>query len=197
KRSPVPKIDSEKFYTSAIEMFGTTARGVNWASKKNQELRFDAILKLLPDDLSSFSIADAGCGFGDFYLYLEKKKRLPKRYIGIDSVLEMYSIASQNTAQEILNTDICRDPLPNADYYICSGALNVLTPFETQLFVQNCYNSSRKAFIFNALYGDTVSETYNYLTQKSIDEMVFNLKVASITTEDKYMPDDITVGFFR
>ena len=178
-------------------MFGTTARGVNWASKKNQELRFDAILKLLPDDLSSFSIADAGCGFGDFYLYLEKKKRLPKHYIGIDSVLEMYSIASQNTAQEILNADICRDPLPNADYYICSGALNVLTPFETQLFVQNCYKSSKVAFIFNALHGDKKSQTYNYLTTNAIDKMALELDVQEHTYKSGYIEDDITVSFIR
>ena len=64
----MPRIDSQKFYTSAIEMHGTTAKGVNWASKENQLLRFDAILKLLPSELNSFTLADAGCGFGDFYL---------------------------------------------------------------------------------------------------------------------------------
>ena len=148
----MPKIDSERFYTSAIEKFGVTAQGVNWASKKTQTLRFNTILKLLPDDLSMCSIVDAGCGFGDFYLYLKKKKRLPKHYIGIDSVLDMYSIASQNTSQEILNADICNDALPNADYYICSGALNVLTPFETIQFIQNCYSSSKIGFIFNLTF---------------------------------------------
>ena len=193
----MPRIDSEKFYTSAIEKFGTTARGVNWASKENQILRFDAILKLLPKDLSSFTLVDAGCGFGDFYLYLKKKKRLPKNYIGIDSVLDMYSIATQNTAQEIINADICRDTLPNADYYICSGALNVLTPFETHLFIQNCYKSSKVAFIFNALHGDKVSETYNYLSTKTIKELATTLDVKELLFEEGYLKDDITVGFIR
>lgn len=193
----MPKIDSEKFYTSAIAKFGISAKGVNWASKKNQTLRFDAILKLLPDDLNHFTLVDAGCGFGDFYLYLEKKKKLPKRYIGIDSVQEMYSIASQNTAQEILNADICKDSLPNADYYICSGALNVLTPFETYLFIQNCYMSSKIAFIFNALHGDKKSETYNYLSTLTIKEIATTLKVKETLFESAYMEDDITVGFIR
>jgi len=193
----MPKIDSEKFYTSAIEMFGTTAKGVNWASKENQYLRFDIILSLLPDDLSELSIADAGCGFGDFYLYLKKKKKLPKHYIGIDSVVDMYSIASENTAQEILNADICRDTLPNADYYICSGALNVLTPFETVQFIQNCYNSSKKGFIFNALHGDKMSETYNYLSTAQIKEFAKELQVKETLFENEYMQDDITVSFVR
>ena len=193
----MPKIDSEKFYTSAIEKFGTSARGVNWASKENQLLRFEQILKLLPKDLSGFSLADAGCGFGDFYLYMKKKKRLPKRYVGIDSVLDMYSIATQNTAQEIINADICKDALPNADYYVCSGALNVLTTFETRLFIQNCYKSSKKAFIFNALHGERESETYNYLTSEAIEKMASSLDVKEVVYQSGYMEDDITVGFFR
>ncbi|MEA1981940.1 MAG: class I SAM-dependent methyltransferase [Campylobacterota bacterium] len=193
----MPKIDSEKFYTSAIEKFGITAKGVNWASKKNQELRFEVLLKLLPDDLSSFTLADAGCGFGDFYFYLQKKKRLPKHYIGIDSVLEMYSIASNNTAQEILHLDICKERLPKADYYVCSGALNVLTPFESHLFIQNCYNSSKVAFIFNALHGDRESQTYSYLSTSTIDTMASTLNVQESLYESGYMKDDITVRLSR
>ena len=193
----MPRIDSEKFYTSAIEKFGVSAKGVNWASKENQFLRFAAILKLLPDDLSNFTLVDAGCGFGDFYNYLKKKKRLPKHYIGIDSLLDMYSIASQNTAQEIMIADICKDALPNADYYICSGALNVLTPFETHQFIQNCYSSSKVAFIFNALHGEKSSETYNYLSTKNIKEIAEKLNVKELIFESGYMEDDITVSFVR
>ena len=193
----MPRIDTQKFYTSAIEKFGVSAKGVNWASKANQVIRFDAILKLLPSDLAQVTLVDAGCGFGDFYLYLEKKKRVPKRYIGIDSVEDMYSIASQNTAQEILNADICTDSLPNADYYICSGALNVLTPFETVQFIQNCYSSSKKAFIFNVLHGDKESDTYNYLSKEKIEKIATSFNVKEVLFESGYMEDDITVGFFR
>ena len=102
----MPRIDSEKFYTSAIEMHGTSAKGVNWASKENQLLRFDALLELLPKELSSCSIADVRCGFGDLYSYMSKKKRTPQKYIGIDSLLDMYSIASEKTGCEIINADL-------------------------------------------------------------------------------------------
>lgn len=193
----MPKIDSEKFYTSAIEKFGITAKGVNWASKRNQELRFDILLALLPDDLSSFTLVDAGCGFGDFYFYLQKKKLLPKHYIGVDSVLEMCSISSNNTGQEILHLDICKETLPKADYYVCSGALNVLTPFEAHLFIQNCYNSSKVAFIFNALHGNKESETYNYLSKDTINNIALELKVKECSFESAYMDDDTTVRFLR
>lgn len=193
----MPKIDSQKFYTSAIEMHGVSARGVNWVSKENQELRFKEILSLLPKDMSHFELADAGCGFGDFYHYLIKHKRHPKRYLGIDSVMDMYSIASNETAQEILYSDICKEAPPVLDYYICSGALNVLTKFETQLFIQNCYNSSKVAFIFNALEGDTESDTYNYINQDEIRSVAKRLKVKEVRFCQGYMENDITVAFYR
>jgi len=193
----MPRINSEKFYTSAIEMHGTSAKGVNWASKENQLLRFDALLALLPKELSSCSVADAGCGFGDLYSYMVRKKRTPKQYIGIDSLLDMYSIASEKTGCEIINADICKDNLPNTDYYLCSGALNVLTKFETHQFIQNCYKSSKYGFIFNALHGDKKSETYNYLTTREIEQIAKDLNIKEIVYRDGYLKDDITVGFFR
>lgn len=193
----MPKIDSQKFYTSAIEKYGTTAQGVNWASKERQQIRFDALLKLLPQNLKEYSLGDAGCGFGDLFLYLKKKKSVPKKYIGIDSLVDMYSIASENTAEEIIIADILKEQLPTLDYYVCSGALNVLTPFETQLFIQNCYKSSKKAFLFNALLGDKKSETYNYLSITQVKQIAKTLDVKEIRFIEEYLEDDITVGFFK
>ena len=193
----MPRIDSEKFYQSAIEMHGTSAKGVNWASKKNQIVRFENILKLLPKDIHQYSLVDAGCGFGDFYGYLSKYKSLPKEYLGIDSLIDMYSIASENTGCEILIANICTDEIPVKDYYICSGALNVLTKFETHQFIANCYKSSKKAFIFNALHGDKDSETYNYLTIQEIKLIAVELKVGELILRDGYLENDITVGFIR
>jgi len=191
----MPKIDSEKFYTSAIEMHGTTAKGVNWTSKETQEIRFDTILDMLPKKIDS--IADAGCGFGDFFIYMNKKKRIPKKYIGIDSLIDMYSIASDNTGEEIIIADICKDEIPVADYYVCSGAMNVLNTFETHLFIRNCFTSSKNGFIFNLLHGQKESETYNYTTTHQIKNIAKELGVREIKIRDDYMKDDITVGFFK
>ncbi len=186
-----------RFYTSAIAKHGISAQGVNWASKCNQELRFEALCKLLPKQLQDSTLVDAGCGFGDFYLYLEKCNNLPKSYIGIDTLYEMVQIASENTASEILHKDICKEDLPYAEFYLCSGALNVLTPFEVQLFVSNCYKHSQKGFIFNALEGKNESETYTYLTKEQIDKLAKALSVGEVVFLDGYLEDDITVGFFR
>ena len=191
----MPKIDNKTFYSSAIEMYGITAKGVNWHSKESQNLRFEIILKMLPKEMSEYSVADAGCGFGDLYLYMQKKKRMPKEYIGIDALIDMYSIASERTGCEIVVADICKEELPSADFYICSGAMNVLNDFETHLFMQNCFNSCKVGFLFNVLYGDKESETYNYLTRAKIEKIATELGVSEVIFKDDYMQDDVTVMF--
>lgn len=193
----MPRIDSEKFYNNALKKHGISSQGLNWNSQKNQVLRFDAIVQLLPKELHSFKIIDAGCGFGDFYLYLQNKGKKPKEYIGIDSLKTMQEIASRQTKQKILLLDITKEQIPNADYYICSGALNILTSFETQLFIQNCYNSSKYGFIFNVLHGESESQTYNYLSTKSINALAKSLGVKQWRHIDSYLQNDITLGFFK
>jgi SAM-dependent methyltransferase len=193
----MPRVNNEEFYASSIDKYGTIAKGVNWHSKQTQKIRFDVILGMLPDNIGSFSIADAGCGFGDLYTYMLKKKKTPKSYIGIDSLSDMYSIASDKTGCEILIADICKDELPFADYYICSGAMNVLESFETHLFMRNCFCTCKIGFIFNILHGDRESETYNYLTTAQIKKIAMDLRVKTVIIKDDYLEDDITVGFFK
>ncbi|SFV50735.1 hypothetical protein MNB_SM-4-442 [hydrothermal vent metagenome] len=193
----MPKINSLKFYSNAIKKHGISAKGLNWLSRENQELRFREIMHLLPETLSTYSIGDAGCGFGDFYHYLLKQNAVPKLYTGVDSLVEMVRLASTHTQGEILHLDICKEPLPVRDYYICSGALNILTPFETHLFIQNCYKSCAKAFIFNTLYGDNISVTYNYMQKLSIENIAKTLKVKKIIYRNNYIKNDITVMFLK
>ncbi len=193
----MPRIDNKKFYTSAIELHGVSAKGVNWNSSDSQNLRFEIILELLPPKLDEFTLADAGCGFGDFYLYAKEKNNLPKDYIAIDSIKEMVSITKERTQSKAILADICKDALPSASYYICSGAMNILESFETHLFMRNCYQSSKKGFIFNILYGEKESQTYNYLTLHEIKKIASSIGVRELKFKDDYMKNDITVGFFK
>ncbi|WP_457749374.1 class I SAM-dependent methyltransferase [Sulfurimonas sp.] len=193
----MPRIDSEKFYKAALKKHGISSCGLHWSSDAHQSIRFDKILEMLETDLQHSVLADAGCGFGDFYLYLQANNLHVKRYIGIDSLQEMCEITAKKTECEILHADITKEKLPLADYYICSGALNILTPFETQLFIRNCFESSTKAFIFNALYGDKESDIYNYINMQTLSTLAKSLHVKQLRFSEGYLEHDITVGFFK
>jgi len=193
----MPRIDNELLYANAIKQYGESARGVCWFSDLHQLVRFETIRSFLPDDLASQSIVDAGCGFGDFYHFLQNNNIKIKSYIGIDIHKEMCKIATKNIDMSILHRDITRESLPMADYYVCSGALNILTPFETVQFIQNCYKASTRAFIFNVLHGKEKSETYNYLSTQEIQKIANELQVKEISFSSDYLENDITVRFSR
>ena len=193
----MPKIDSKKFYTQAIKRYGITPRGLNWNSRISQTLRFDIILELLPKNLSKNTLVDAGCGFGDFFLYLQQNDIAIKRYTGIDEISSMCRIAQEQTNQTIIQANILQEELPLADYYICSGALNVLTKFETFQFIQNCYKHAEYGFVFNILFGEKESDIYNYFTLSDIKTLAASLGVQKMTIQQDYIDNDITVGFFK
>ena len=190
----MPRVNNHKFYIAAQQTYGQTPRGVHWLTQENQNLRFDAILSLLPHNLDAYSLADAGCGFGDFYTYLDAK---PKSYVGIEIVPESQEIAKKNTSCNIILADITKMALPVKDYYVCSGALNILTPFETHQFIANCYKASKKGFIFNALHGKKESTTYNYLSKETLSRIAKILQVNDVVYKQGYLPNDITVGFLK
>jgi SAM-dependent methyltransferase len=158
----MPKIDNSLFYQSAIKKHGITAKGVQWLSQKSQYKRFEVIANAIPS-INNSTIVDAGCGFGDLYLYLNKYHKLPKKYIGIDLDEKMVQIATYRTKQKIYQKNILTDDLPEADYYLVSGAMNILTTDETYQFIKNIFKVSKKGFIFNLLHIDSVNnfDIYN------------------------------------
>ena len=193
----MPKIDNEQFYISAIQKYGTTAKGVNWLSSTSQKTRFKVIMEFLQKDISNYTLIDAGCGFGDLYTYLKKKNNLPKNYIGVDALEDMYTIASETTGCEIIIADITKEEIPNADFVICSGAMNTLERFETHQFISNCFKASKIGFIFNILHGDKKSDTYNYFSADEIKQIAQDLKVSRVEFKTGYLDYDITVAFFH
>lgn len=184
------RIDNEKFYTASIEKYGDTAKGAHWNSAQSQEKRFEILLSCISDE--DFSVVDAGCGFGDLHAYLKAKEIPFSSYMGLDVSPSMAKIARTKTGCEIIECDICRDALPAADYYICSGAMNILSRFETYLFIRNCYSACTKGFVFNLLMGKDDSLVYNHFYPDELQEL-FDELGAKVKIIKGYVEHDFTV----
>jgi hypothetical protein len=117
--------------------------------------------------------------------------------MGIDALEFMCNVAKKKTGCEIIQANICKESLPHADYYICSGAMNVLSEFETHLFIRNCFSACSVGFIFNILHGDFDTTTYNYTTTQQIENIAKKLGVKCVTYSHGYLENDISVGFFK
>jgi SAM-dependent methyltransferase len=189
----MPRVENEIFYNAALQKHGLTCKALHWNSEQSQNLRFKVLLSLLSEDISSCTVVDIGCGFGDLYHFMKSK---PLQYIGIDVMDEMVHEAKKRTGCEILKLDGLYDELPLADYYFCSGAMNILQKFETHLFIQNCYKASKKGFIFNILEGEDESLVYNYFKENEIKTLAKQLG-AKYEIKKGYMHKDISVGLFK
>lgn len=164
---------NKQFYHKAVFENGFTPQGLGWHSKSSQEVRFHQILSLLPDPLDC--VVDAGCGYGDFCLYLRKHRSDPIGYIGLDALSIMVHETKKRTGCEAHLCDILEDDLPQNEYYVCSGALNILTKEQSFRFIERCYEASERGMVFNFLEGHVRSKTYNYLKASEIGQLADKL----------------------
>ncbi len=192
----MPRIDNTEFYTAALKKYGDTAQGVHWNSIDSQQRRFKVLANLICDDFRHLSIVDAGCGFGDFYRYLCDNAQQPQNYTGLEIMEPMVETAKERTSCTILQCDVLNDELPSADYYVCSGAMNILTRFETHLFIRRCYEASTKGFVFNLLEGEDESLVYNYFLPREVKAIAKELG-AKIKIKQGYLPRDFTVALYK
>lgn len=177
------------FYKKAVEKYGVSARGVHWNSTYTQYKRFEILTSFINKNISESSIIDAGCGFAEYYNYLLKYDKKPKTYVGIDCEEMMINLAFKrfpNIKFEIKN--VILDELIKTDYYVCSGAMNILTKEEIFIFIKKCFDASNKAFIFNFLKNDP-------LTNIKIEDIIdFSRNLSKkIKIKEHYLENDVSI----
>ncbi len=189
----MPRIDNDTFYDEAIERYGFSARGVHWRSVESQQKRFEVLLQMIPEPIQNLTLADAGCGTAALYGYLKSTSRPAKHYLGLELKTSFVEEARKQHSCIIQQCNILDDPLPTADYYLSSGAMNILTRQETKQFIRRCYDASDKGFIFNMLEGLSRSSLlYNYYWPEEVQALCESMG-AHVTVTSGYLPHDFTV----
>lgn len=149
--------DIKKYYTEKIEKYGANYRGVDWNSKKSQEVRFIQLLKICEDD-KDFCINDLGCGYG-YLAYFMIKKGYNFDYLGID-ISDKMIIKAKELYGKYKNVNFDNDWNINriADYTVASGIFNVKlqnkdNEWATYVLdtLHKINDKSRKGFSFNCL----------------------------------------------
>lgn len=193
-RTTMPRVDNKAFYRGAMAKHGATPQGLHWRSAYTQTARFVALARCLPEDLGGVTLVDAGCGFGDLYAFLCEHRGPPAGYVGLEVCEPMIQTARERTGCEIRLQDVLRDPLPEADFYVCSGAMNNLTREETRCFIQRCHGAARQAFVFNILKGSPGPSRFNYYLPDEIRALGETLGARVEILED-YLDNDLTAAF--
>lgn len=185
--------DNHKFYKPAISKYGISAKGVHWNSKYTQYKRFEVLTNFIKEEIKDSTIVDAGCGFAEYYNYLYDNNFKPKTYIGIDCEEKMINLASKRFLEtEFFIKNILKDEIPNADYYICSGAMNILDKEEVFLFIEKCFENSNIGFAFNFLKNDSLTKV------KTNDIFDYCKSISKeIKIEEKYLDNDVSIFIKR
>jgi len=89
---------------------------------------------------------------------------------------------------DFFHQNILTDTLIPADYYTCSGALNILDKEEIKLFIKKCFEYSSKGFVFNYLK----NETFYDISQNEIIEICEKL-TQNIKLKENYLENDFTI----
>jgi len=88
--------------------------------------------------------------------------------------------------------DILKQTIPVADWYVASGSMNLLTRLETQIFIQRCFEKSRKGFVFNLLSGREREGEFSYWKPHEIIALCQPLG-GKVEIKEGYLEGDITI----
>ncbi len=157
------------YYEEKFKTYGNTAKGVDWPSEESQELRFEQLCQILPENKDEeFSLLDYGSGYGALYPFVKKQWK-NCLFTGYDISSELINSARENFPEAEWITEM--DENTKYDYIISSGIFNVRG--ETPWLLWEAYvkaeleyinELSRKGFSFNMLtaYSDPL-KVRNYL----------------------------------
>lgn len=153
------------YYSNKIKEFGAVPRGVDWNSSESQITRFQQLSKIIIDKKKSFTINDFGCGYGDYYGFLERTY-LNFDYEGIDISSDMVDLAKKRISKTNCSFRCSDKNSRIASYTVASGVLNVK---------QECSNES---------WWEYFVETLDLLDRSSSDGFAFNC-LTSFSDKDK------------
>ena len=188
-------------YARAVKRHGSDFRALLWASRRTQELRFDALVKLA--DPTGLTVLDLGCGRADLYDFLIARNMKPRRYVGIDGVCELALAAEKKTIENgrIIVADFVREPkrlAVNADIVFCSGALNTIEGDDFYLTIKNAFAAAKKSVVFNFL-SSSILAGVNYLFWHSERQVMRFARTLTPNVEkrDGYIEGDCTIALYK
>lgn len=163
-------------YVRATRRHGDGLGSLLWASRRTQEMRFEALCRLR--NFEGCSILDVGCGRADLLDYLLKNRIIPADYVGLEAV-GILAQAARNKGLPgctIIEADFVTEPrrmYVGADVVLFSGSLNTLQPAAFYRTLTHAYEAAAEEVVFNYLCSPELAGT-KYLTwHKPADVMAF------------------------
>jgi SAM-dependent methyltransferase len=146
-----------QYFAEKLETFGATAKGVDYKSPYDQEIRFEQLLRVI-NPAQIFTVLDYGSGYGALYDYMNRKG-WKFEYYGVD-LIEKMVISGWELHKDCPNCHFTtkETEVPLADYLIAGAIFNnkLDSPVEawrefTVQTLQRMNQLCSKGFSFNML----------------------------------------------
>jgi ubiquinone/menaquinone biosynthesis C-methylase UbiE len=144
-------------YNKRIEQYGSTIQALASGNEERRKMRFQILLEC--GIQKGDSILDLGCGFGDFYEFLNETLGSGNfNYTGIDINSKIIDIARERfPTVDFRTSDILEEGLNEKfDFIVSTSSFNLkLNDIDNYEFIQNllnvCYKSSSKGVAIDFL----------------------------------------------
>ena len=113
-----------EYFTEKLELYGATARGVDYNGEQAQRTRFAELVKII-NPLGGLSVIDYGCGYGAMFEYMNSLG-WDFEYYGVDLIDRMVA-AGREKFKSNRNAHFTTNEkeLPTADYLVAASIFNI------------------------------------------------------------------------
>jgi len=190
-----------RIYSERVAQHGYDVRALGWGSRESQSERFAVLSEV--GKLSGTSVLDVGCGLGDLYAWM-RRKRVRVRYTGLDITPAMVDKARARFPRTQFHVCDVLDPLQPVgahDYVLSSGIFTHRggTAFEfLEAMVRRMFDLSKHALAFNCLSGwaEEKERGEYHADPLRVVSMCRKLTPRVVLRHD-YHPRDFTVYMYR
>lgn len=189
------------FYLRRSWEYDLPENKVGWRSRKNQELRFQALAGI--GDLQGKSILDLGCGLGCLYGYL-KARGWEGNYSGIDILdLMVKGAQARFPGVHFERRDILQNPPDEKwDYIFVNGVFNHKIKDNwawIEKMVKTAFAVSRKGMAFTILNraAGWLDQDLFYADPLELEEKIGLWSGGKYKIVKGYLPEDMTAYLYK
>lgn len=169
---------------------------------ESQKQRFDVLLTI--GDLCGKSILDVGCGFGDLYGEIQKRKYKISKYVGIDIVQEIIQVAKNRyTNISFKCIDFFKDNgVVEYDYVFGSG-LFFLSGNDWEAYmlemIEKMFNVCKFGVGVNYLssFSRNKDGFSYYANPDSVLKLIMNNITSKVILKHNYRVNDFTIFLYK
>jgi SAM-dependent methyltransferase len=183
-------------YSRARRRKAKGARALLWVGRRDQIVRFEAIVKACP--LAGRRVLDVGCGPGDLLGFLRRRGIRPAHYVGLEAQPWLVRAARRRdyVSSTIVEGDFVKDPEKlrvGAEVVIFSGSLNLLSSRQFYRSLGQAWAAAGRLLVFNFLCSPELSNAPWLTWHRRAAVLAFARGLgAEVRLDDGYEPGDCT-----